>query len=103
MHDLLHLRWRTAQLLLAAAEGQDDQVAALRWAMRVERLDSDDVRDELRLLSRQFGHRATFYLRDEVSRVWGQLIRLCVRCGRPSRHLDREWICASCVVEERRL
>lgn len=71
--DMLKLRWRTAQWLLAAAEGDKRQMSALREAMRIEQIDSDDVLDEVALLQRQFGHRPIAVLRNEVTQLWLRL------------------------------
>lgn len=71
--DMLGLRWRAAQWMLAAAEGDERQVRAVREAMGVEGLDIGDVRDEFALLMRQFGHRPVAALRAEVARLWVKL------------------------------
>ncbi|WP_167107263.1 hypothetical protein [Mycobacterium sp. DL592] len=71
--DLLQLRWRTAQWMLAATTGDKEQTAALCEAMRIEGVDLGDVLDETTLLIRQFGQRPTAALRDEVTRLWLKL------------------------------
>lgn len=100
VHDLIHLRWRTAQLLLAVAEGEGDQVRALRIAMRNEGITAADRSDEIRLLWHQFGRRPQVVLRQEISRLWRQLRERCVRCGRANRHLDSQGVCVNCVIGE---
>lgn len=98
--DMLALRWRASAWMLAAAEGDRRQAAALRDAMRVEGLEHEDVMDEITLLIRQFGHRPIAPLRDEVTRLWLKLKALCARCGQASRYLDNDNICAKCVAQE---
>lgn len=71
--DMLTLRWRVSQWLLAVTEGDKRQAAVLREAMRVEGLDHDDVLDEIALLVRQYGHRPIAALRDEVTRLFLRL------------------------------
>jgi|GEM_PF-6090489 len=100
VNDLVHLRWRTAQLVIAVAEGDGRQVRAVLHAMRVEGIGSGDRRDEVRLLLAEFGHRTLWWLREEVSRLWRVLTEFCVRCGRRSRHLDLDYVCPDCVVDE---
>lgn len=100
VRDLVHLRWRTAQVLMAAVEGNAEQVRSLRQAMRVEQLDDPDMRDEIRLLLRQFGHRTPVYLSEEASRLWRQLLQFCTRCGRASQHRDNTGVCHRCILEE---
>lgn len=100
IRDMIHLRWRTAQLLLILMQGDLDQVRALRAAMRVEGFDDADMGDELKLMLRQFGHRSEAILGDEVTRLWRQLTQLCARCDRPSRHLDNDGVCYRCILAE---
>lgn len=71
--DLLRLRWRTAQWMLAATRGDATEMAALREAMRIEGLAVGDVLDELALLLRQYAHRPPALLREEVTRLWLKL------------------------------
>ncbi|WP_422748002.1 hypothetical protein ACN27E_07875 [Mycobacterium sp. WMMD1722] len=70
---MVHLRWRAAQLLLAVSEGHHEQAQALSRAAAIEGLDADDMRDELRLLIRQFRHRALVVLREEIHRLASKL------------------------------
>lgn len=100
IRDLLYLRWRTAQVLLAVADGKLEQVGALRRAMQIEGVDAADSRDEMGLLLRQFGHRPSIVLRGEVSRLWRKLTERCVRCDRIDRHLDNAGICHRCILVE---
>lgn len=71
--DLLHLRWRSAQLLAAIASGDERQAQALLAAMRVEGIDAEDRRDEIALLLRQFGRRPIAALGVEIGRLWLKL------------------------------
>lgn len=100
IRDLVHVRWRTAQMLAALVDDETEQVRALRQVMRIEGLDVEDSRDEMRLLLSQFGHRPVFYLREEVSRLWRKLRQLCVRCGRSTRYIGNDGVCSDCVIEE---
>jgi hypothetical protein len=101
VYDLVHLRWRAAQLLLAISDGDDAQVSALRQAMRVEGITSADRRDETGLLLRQFGHRTSYWLRAEVDRLYRQLRQWCGRCRQRAWCLDKRGLCPSCIVAER--
>ncbi|WP_041781851.1 hypothetical protein [Mycolicibacterium chubuense] len=98
---MVHLRWRTAQLMRAMVDGEGGQAWALRQAMRVEAVADADLCDEFRLLLGQFGHRTPVHLSEEVSRLWRTLRSLCVRCGRSSPNLDNGGVCVDCVVVER--
>jgi hypothetical protein len=71
--DLLNLRWRAAQWLLAVSDGDSKQVAALREAMRIEGIAQDDILDELALLREQFGRRTRVWLVEEIERLWQKL------------------------------
>jgi hypothetical protein len=71
--DLLQLRWRAAQWLLAVAYGDKPQVHALNEAMRIEGVATSDMLDELALLRSQFASRPAVYLRDEIARLWLRL------------------------------
>lgn len=99
VRDLVHLRWRTAQLVNAMADGNRTQARAVRQAMRIEGIADGDMRDEFRLLLAEFGARTPWWLRAEASRLWHALAELCVCCGRRSRHLDLDYVCADCVIE----
>lgn len=98
--DMLHLRWRTAQLLRAVAQGDAEQARALRRAMRIENLDGPDMRDEMSLLIREFGHRPIWVLTQECARLWLKVSRICVRCHRISQHRDNAGVCYQCVLRE---
>lgn len=100
IRDMLHLRWRTAQLLRAVADGTPEEVQAIRAAMRIAGISESDRADELRLLLHQFGHRPTFYLTEEVNRLWRMIRSTCVRCGRRSPYLDNDYVCAECILKE---
>lgn len=100
IRELIHVRWRAAQVLAAVADGKDEQAWAVRQAMQIEGLDTADVRDETGLLIRQFGHRPTIVLREETSRLWRKLTMCCVRCDRFDPHLDNAGICYRCILEE---
>ncbi|SBS77352.1 conserved hypothetical protein [uncultured Mycobacterium sp.] len=102
VQDLVHLRWRTAQVLLAVVDGTTEQVRVLRQAMQIEGIETSDTRDEMALLLRQFGPRAPVWLRGEINRLSRQLRQWCGRCGRRNRYFDNRGICVDCVVEERR-
>jgi len=67
--DMLNLRWRAAQWLLALSDGDIKQRHALREAMRIEGLDQADILDELALLRGQFAGRKAWHLRQEIDRV----------------------------------
>lgn len=97
--DLLLLRWRAAQWLLACDDGYEEQARALRGAMRVEGIRDGDMIDESRLLRHQFG-RQRYRLVDEINRLWGKIRERCTRCDRPSRHRDIDGVCCRCVLEE---
>jgi hypothetical protein len=71
--EMLTLRWRAAQWLLAISEDDATQVNALRGAMRIEGMDHRDILDELALLREQFARRPAIYLRQEIARLWQQL------------------------------
>lgn len=102
VQDLVYLRWRTAQLLLAVVDGDDSQAQALRHAMRIEGIENSDTRDEMGLLAHQFGHRSLFRLREEINRLYRQLRQWCGRCGRRRWIFDSRGVCMDCVVQERR-
>lgn len=73
--DLLVLRWRAAQVLLARRDGDDAQAALLlAKVMPVEDIDYADLADELDLLAAQFSHRARWCLAAEVDRVGRKLM-----------------------------
>lgn len=71
--DMLALRWRAAQWLLAVSDGDGKQVAALNEAMRIEGIDQADILDELALLRDQFGRRTRVWLVEEIERLWQKL------------------------------
>ncbi|SOX53704.1 hypothetical protein MAAFP003_2378 [Mycobacterium ahvazicum] len=71
--DLLNLRWRSTQLLIAHEKGDQAAVRSLHAAMRIEGLSPGDVADETALLLHQFGHRPVVVLREESNRVWRKL------------------------------
>ncbi|MGD9517529.1 MULTISPECIES: hypothetical protein [Mycolicibacterium] len=71
--DLLLVRWRAAQLLLAISDGDLAQVKALNQARRIEGISNVDTRDELDLLRDQFARRPRYRLVDEINRVWLKL------------------------------
>ncbi|KZS75728.1 hypothetical protein A4G26_04865 [Mycobacterium kansasii] len=71
--DLLHLRWRSAQLLAAVTRGDDRQVQALLSAMDIEGVDPGDRRDEIALLLHEFGPRPIAALGVEIGRLWLKL------------------------------
>lgn len=73
VHDLVLLRWRTAQWLLALADGDTAQADALVRAMRVEGVRTADVVDEFALLRAQFGHRSRWWLVEEIGRLASRL------------------------------
>lgn len=101
--DLIHLRWRAAQLLLAIAEGRSDEARALRRAMEIEGVNPADIHDEIRLLLREFGHRSPWALGEEVGRLWRKLRQHCGRCGQRTKVWRAEdGVCLDCVIEERR-
>ena len=74
--DLLQLRWRSAQLLAAVAQGNKRDVRALLRAMEVEGINPEDRRDEIALLLAQFGRRPTAALGVEIGRLWLKLRQL---------------------------
>lgn len=67
--DLLNLRWRAAQLMLAHRDGDTRQAAVLVVVLRVEEVDLGDVAAEWELLTHQYGHRSRWYLAAEVDRL----------------------------------
>jgi hypothetical protein len=71
--DLINLRWRAAQSLLAICDGDRRRQRALRWAMRVEGAADQDILDELALLREQFAGRPRIFLVAEVNRLWLRL------------------------------
>ncbi len=99
IRELIHVRWRAAQVLAAVADGKNEQAWALRAAVQIEGLDTADVRDEMGLLIRQFGHRPTIIVREEASRLWRTLTMCCTRCDRFDRCLDNAGICYRCILE----
>jgi len=110
IYDMVHLRWRTAQLMRAIVDGDGAQVRALREVMRVEGVDNPDMCDEFRLLIAEFGDRNPVYLSEEVSRLWCKLTERCVRCGGRAGGffvphdaevcLDNFGICSRCVLDD---
>lgn len=68
--DLLRLRWRAAQWLLAVSDGDTRQAAALLEAMRIEGIACVDLLDEQRLLQAEFGRRPRYWLVQEINRLW---------------------------------
>ena len=71
--ELLNLRWRAAQLLLARRDRDIAQAEALVAAMSIEGVDYADAAAELDLLAHQFAHRGRWYLAAEVDRLAGKL------------------------------
>lgn len=67
--DLLNLRWRAAQLMLAHRDGDTRQAAVLVVVLRVEDLDYSDVAAEWELLGHQYGQRPRCLLAAEVDRL----------------------------------
>lgn len=98
--DLLQLRWRVGQWLLALVDGEKEQAAALIKAMSIEGIRRADMLDEFRLLLAQFGHRQRYHLVAEVERLWRKLRERCTRCERPSRYRDNDGVCWRCIAEE---
>jgi hypothetical protein len=101
---MLFVRWAAARLMLAIVEDRDAALALAlqRWAAAENR--GDDLRDEMRLIWGQFGHRTPFYLRQEADRLVGMLAHVCARCDRrlPGLHFDKDQLCFRCVVAEGR-
>lgn len=71
--DMNHLRWRSAQLLAAVAQGDMRQARAILGVMDIEGISVVDRRDEIALLLRQFGHRPAAALGVEICRLWLKL------------------------------
>lgn len=104
IRDLLFTRWTATHLLLGLA---DDGDAALVQALQHKAAREgrgDDLRDELRLLWAQFGHKTPFYLRQEADRLVRALAHVCARCDRrlPRLHFDADQVCFRCVLAEGR-
>lgn len=67
--DLVNLRWRAAQWLLAVSDGDTGQATALLEAMRVEGMTLGEVLDEHTLLREQFARRPRAHLIAEITRL----------------------------------
>lgn len=100
VRDLLHLRWRTASLMVAMIGGDGPAALAIRQAMITEGIDDLDMAAEFRLLTAQFGRRPPSALVAEALRVWDRLTQICTRCGRFSKYRDNVGTCYRCVLAE---
>lgn len=67
--DMLRLRWRAAQCLMACTLGDGDSARALRALIRDQGFADRDFTDEFRLLLDQFRHRPTAALSVEIQRM----------------------------------
>ena len=71
--DLLRLRWRAAQWLLAYVTENQLHGVALAGAMRIEGFAGEEVMDQITLLRGQFAYSRPAALTSEVTRLWIKL------------------------------